>query len=242
MSVARDYILGEIRRTAADNGGSALGWRRFEAETGIRERDWLEHWPRWGDAVSEAGFAPNVMQGQYSGDRLAACLADETRRLGRFPTIRELHLRHNAEPAFPDSKVFSNRWGKRERIEATAQWCTDQTGWDDVLAILAPLREAPATPERTRERQPAPVVFGEVYLIRMGRHHKVGRSNSAGRREYELAIQLPERAQLVHVIRTDDPVGIEAYWHHRFRERRGNGEWFTLTAEDVAAFKRRKFM
>jgi hypothetical protein len=81
-----------------------------------------------------------------------------------------------------------------------------------------------------------------VYLIKSARFYKIGRTNSAGRREYELAIQLPERASMVHQIKTDDPVGIEEYWHKRFRDKRRNGEWFELSAADVAAFRRRRFM
>jgi Meiotically up-regulated gene 113 len=120
------------------------------------------------------------------------------------------------------------------------EYCKSRTGYDDVIAFCAPIA---ARSQSTRKNQiESDAVVGFVYLMKSGRHYKIGRSNAAGRRQYELAIQLPENVTNVHTIRTDDPAGIEDYWHRRFADKRKNGEWFDLTTADVKAFRRRKFM
>jgi hypothetical protein len=54
----------------------------------------------------------------------------------------------------------------------------------------------------------------------------------------EIGVELPLRLEPIHVITTDDPVGVETYWHRRFAEKRLKNEWFALSPDDVRAFKR----
>lgn len=76
--------------------------------------------------------------------------------------------------------------------------------------------------------------------MKSGHHYKIGRTVSVGSRERQLAIKIPIPPTTVHKIETDDPSGVEAYWHRRFENKRGEGEWFALSSEDVRAFKRWK--
>jgi hypothetical protein len=74
--------------------------------------------------------------------------------------------------------------------------------------------------------------------MKSGKHYKIGHTNSVGRRGREFAIKIPVPPTTIHSIETDDPTGVEAYWHKRFAEKRGEGEWFALSPEDVKIFKR----
>jgi hypothetical protein len=237
--MTKQHILAEIRRTAAANGGVPLGRERFARETGIKESAFLgRFWASWGDAVREAGFAVNSWNAALPEEHLLASYANLTRELGRVPTAPQMRLKRRADPTFPNDKVFLARFGSKADLLARVQrFCGERSEFADVLAILG------GTVQGTRSihnRHEAPIGF--VYLTKFGRHFKIGRTNAVGRRERELAIQLPEKSKTVHVIETDDPEGIEGYWHRRFAAKRGNGEWFALDVSDVAAFKRRRFM
>jgi len=239
--MTKTEIVDEIRRTASQHGGRALGWRKFLSETGIREADWLGvHWARWSDAVREAGLEPNKLNEAIPDEILLDHLAELATELGRLPNRGDHRFREARGPSFPNNKVFARLGGQAQRVERLRQHSVERPRWAGVVglcdAYLSNRRVAP------KPDNPDASVLGVVYLLKSGQHFKIGRSNSLGRREYELSIQLPERTAVVHAINTDDPVGIEAYWHRRFELKRANGEWFSLDSADVAAFRRRKFM
>ena len=72
--------------------------------------------------------------------------------------------------------------------------------------------------------------------------YKIGMSTAVENRVRTLNTHLPRKGRLLHVIGTDDPQGVEQYWHRRFASRRIHGEWFRLDRTDIAAFKSRKVM
>jgi hypothetical protein len=239
--VDRAYILAEIRRTAEANGGTPLGRGRFESATGIRESDWSgRYWARWSDAVVEAGFAPNQLQSRYPDDDVLAALVIEIRRLGRMPTKAEMRLRRRQDSIFPSTGVFARFGSKAALTRAVADYCRARDDDQDILRMI-PSDIVESGIEYQDKVADDSARNGFVYLLKSGRHYKIGHTFDVGRRRYDLAIQLPDPVTEEHVISTDDPVGIERYWHSRFADRRKNGEWFELTRADITAFKRRKF-
>ena len=238
----KDFILDEIRRTAMENGGQPLGRLRLEKEAGIKEHHWKKYWPRFGDAQKEAGLAANQVPEAWREEELTEQVVKLCRELGRFPTHADLRVRRTYDATFPSHRIFDRRLGNKATIiDKVKAYCRQRPGHEDVLALCKVLTVAePAGKDRAAAADASKDGF--VYLLKSGRFYKIGKTNHAGRRERELAIQLPEQAKTVHHIRTDDPEGIEAYWHKRFAAKRKNGEWFELSREDVTAFRRRRFM
>ena len=219
------------------SAGRVVGETVFARETGFSAYYWRGgYWRSWSALQSDAGHTPNKPTPKTPEDELLSQFAELALELGSIPTQADLTMKHRENPSFPEKGVFS-RWGNRdELLEKVAQYCEDKERYEAVLALLTQ-----STSKVQGQRLESLQVKGFVYLLRSGKNYKLGRTNAIGRRLRELAIQLPQKPDTVHVIETDDPEGIEQYWHRRFAEKRQGGEWFTLTADDVKAFKRRRF-
>ncbi len=236
MSIlTKQDIIDAIRKTTGKNEGKPLGVARFEKETGINYYDWGKFWARFGDAQKEAGFTPNQLQGAYSDTFLIEKIIGLARKLGKFPTYLEITVEKSNDVNFPNKKVFS-RWGTKDKfIAKVLEYCKGKADYNDIVAFCEPILEDSNEEEILDDSDATQI--GEVYLFKSGHYYKIGKTNDTVRRGSELRIQLPEKCTLIHSIKTDDPSGIEAYWHKRFETKRMNGEWFDLSPAQVKAFK-----
>jgi hypothetical protein len=236
----RDHILGEIRRLAGANGGQPPGHRLFLRETGIGEHHWRgKFWARWSDALGEAGYAPNEWQERLDSSAVLTGVIAACRHYGRFPTKDEIQLFRKAHPTIAGEKAIRRHFGRRaDLIEALSRMASEDSQYADIAAMLPTVS---SSPREARQAFQAKAPDGWVYLFKSGDFYKIGRSDDLERRIKEVGVKLPEKLTPIHSIRTDDPSGIEAYWHRRFADKRANGEWFRLSSLDISAFKKRKY-
>jgi hypothetical protein len=239
------------RETTEANGGVPLGKARFAQATGIKEADWAgKFWARWGDALREAGFEPNEFNAAFESTILIEKLVSLIRELRKFPVNNELKMKSRIDKTFPNAKTFQ-RFGSKQQIAAKIlEYCKNRPGHKDVIAVCEPIIVTRPNPQQSDNASiaasDANTKEGHVYmaLLTLGREkrHKIGKAILVERRTDQISIQLPEDLTLVHAIRTDDAYGIEDYWHRRFAAKNTKGEWFSLSRQDIDAFKRRKFM
>lgn len=232
-------VLKLIRSFAEEEGGD-LSFRRFIALSGIKEKQIVgAHWQTWNDAKREAGLKTAAFRRpRLAEDAVIPAFAALLVQLGRWPTENALRLAKKRHDQIPSVKVSRRLEHDPEFLEKLRTYCEANSDCASVTRLVA---------ERSRlvclASAATPVaVVGYVYMMRSGRRYKIGHTSSPSRRHREVRLDLPERTDLVHTIETDDPKGIEAYWHNRFAGQRvRDTEFFELSAADVAAFKKRTF-
>ena len=196
---------------------------------------WIRYWPRCGEMQREAGFEPNGLSVAYEHGFLYEKLVEVIREIGRFPSQRDLLHRMYSTEDFPSPTAFRRLGNRARMIHGLHGYCAAKPEHRDIRDLLSTL-----APHRTRRTPPAES-YGFVYIVEgHAGEFKIGHTNLVDRRVTQLAVKAAVAPTLVHEIKTDDPRGVEAYWHRRFRSKRMRGEWFKLDAQDVRAFKRWK--
>lgn len=237
IELLKQDILAKIRQIAAASDGRAPGREKFLAETGIKPHEWRGRiWRNWSDAIAEAGFAPNERQAAFVDDDLLAVVCSIAKDLQRFPSTGDIEFDARRHPNAPSAKTILARWKMPELATALAGYADAHN--EPEVAEYARLYSSPRSQRVDNVTDEAGKALGHVYMQRHGQDYKIGFTNSLNKRGRQIQIELPQEIELVHSILTDDPPGVEAYWHRRFAEKRTRGEWFKLTKTDVAAFKK----
>jgi hypothetical protein len=188
-------------------------------------------------AQLEAGFTPNVLQTAYENEFLLKSLTLLIKEIGKFPTKANLTMKRHQDETFPSPETFRRLGNKESLVSTVLRYAKDKDLIDIVTICEGEIKEVA---QEDKEEKNTSVRIGEVYLFKHGKYYKIGRTNDAVRRGTELRIQLPEELVLIHSIKTDDPSGVEHYWHRRFESKRMNGEWFNLDLSDLKSFRRWK--
>jgi len=238
--MTKQHILQEIKRLALVNNSKPPGQGVFSNATGIKKHEWHgKYWLKWSEALQEAGFVPNQMQTGYEEDFLLEKLIGLAREIGHFPVDSELRMKAFKDKGFPNPNTYRVSLGRKSQlVSKVVEYCRQRSDFEDVIRMCETASPKIKSDEASEEESESDEKIGIVYLIKSGKFYKIGKTNSIGRREYDLAIQLAEKPTTVHIIKTDDPDGIEAYWHRRFAAKRKGGEWFDLNASDIKAFKK----
>ena len=82
---------------------------------------------------------------------------------------------------------------------------------------------------------------GKVYIVQSGQYYKIGiTQGEVPRRVAQLQTGSPHKIHIVHVIETDYPLDLERDLHKMLAHKRGEGEWFRLSEEELRIIKRLK--
>ncbi len=246
----KEHILNEVRRTAKN--GDPLGGTKFVEETGIKKSEWYGvYWNNWSEVLTDAGFEPHKFNESHDEEWLIEKAIDLIKDMGEFPKASDFIRKRKEDKAFPNPSSFNKRWKKHELAKKVIEYCEKNNVSPDVIEICRLISKRGDTKKAkkldddidTEEKS------GHVYMLEHDGVYRIGASIDAVQRHKQIKVQMPFVTKEIHVISTDDPFGIEAYWHKRFKDKKQKGkqklqgDWFNLSARDIKAFKkRRKFM
>src|SRR5262249_12573760 len=156
------------------------------------------------DALKEAGFPPNTKTERLDDEFMLAKLAQVCRHFGRFPHVSDFNVYRMSDGEMPGMTAYVRHFSSMPHLRGHLALWAERNKDLEVLGILRDLSYSHSPP-----------ADGVVYLLRAFRKFKIGRSSDLARRVQELRVGQSNALVLVHAIATDDPPGIEAYWHRR---------------------------
>jgi hypothetical protein len=237
----KSKIIAKIKELADENGGH-IGFEVFLDATGIK-RGWLRRqlwFTTWNDLLAEQGRTTRKFSTvKTEPEKIVEAVAQLILRISAWPTDDQLLQERSRDSTFPSINVIRpiRKTGELARLISNLGVLNS----DFALASKIASKQIP-TIAKEIYLLPQEKIKGYVYVLRSGRRFKIGKSNDPSRRYREVKLELPEETIQVHTIATDDPSGIEAYWHTRFAAKRvRNTEFFDLNADDVRALKRRTY-
>ena len=252
----KEWYRARIQEIAEENGGKPPGAELFYSATNTKESGWRHkswnEWNNWGDALEEFGFPRGKFIVGFDKPTILRQLAEYIQSLNppRYPVLDDLRRAKRNGFEIPSDGAIRRQIGERGKvIRSLIEFCEGKEEFSrafEVCRSIDPLEgdsTSDLSHEDSAENETLP---GWVYLIRAQGAYKIGCSRAPYRRAAEIANQSATCAELLHKIETDDPEGIEEYWHHRFSAKRldglnkQSGEWFALTPDDVRAFMRRE--
>lgn len=242
--LTKEEIIKELQKYAKELGNKTPSEKNVYENTSIGIMDRRKYWANYGELVQEAGLTPNTFdKTKYTDKQLFKFLIEVIREKKKWPTRGILEVKHHNNPSFPDYSTFTRKFGLTNAIaQAVLNHVKDRKGFEDIIGICNSIIE------KSEENDESISVngIGYVYLLkstlRNATAYKIGRTKDIESRKAQLR-QPSNVDELLHYIETDDPIGVEKYWHNRFEQKRlypqkPKDEWFKLTPSDVKVFKR----
>lgn len=187
---------------------------------------------------------PKVFRQQYTrpipdgAKRVTATI----KRRGKEVEVNAVQFQgDNGRPVIAPIVESGNGAGTRCRLESPTYYgrvdrkvvrlCANKAAAEMMLnRLLAEADVKRATAKTARVK----VKAGAAYVAQAGDVFKIGSAGDVGVRLAQLQTGQAEQLTLVRAIRSDDAAWLERLLHQQFEGRRVRGEWFALTADDLA--------